>query len=93
MLKKNKNGARREGSAAAEVLFGDVNPSGRLPFTIAHADDAMALRRAQFPGDALDVKYSEGLDVGYRWYAKRAESTRHNYMGHNYIGHNHTGHR
>lgn len=57
------------GNALAAVLFGDVNPSGRLPFTMprkltdspAHALDA-------YPGKGGTEEYKEGLLVGYRWF-------------------------
>lgn len=57
------------GNALAAILFGDVNPSGKLPCTIpkrladspAHALDA-------YPGTNGTVTYSEGLLVGYRWF-------------------------
>jgi beta-glucosidase len=62
------------GQAIADVLFGAVNPSGRLPITFP-VDDAHSMR-PQLPnlGAELDtrvtVDYSEGADVGYRWYVK-----------------------
>ena len=57
------------GSALAAVLLGDVNPSGKLPFTMpkrlmdspAHALDA-------YPGKDGTEEYKEGLLVGYRWF-------------------------
>lgn len=54
------------GSALARVLFGDVNPSGRLPFTFTR-------NLADSPAHALDnygpvrVEYAEGVFIGYRW--------------------------
>ncbi len=57
------------GNALAQVLFGDVNPSGRLPVTIpATASQVPANTTAQFPGINGHVTYSEGLNMGYRWY-------------------------
>ena len=58
------------GGATADVLFGEVNPSGKLTETIP-------LRLADTPAylsfGALDghVRYGEGLFVGYRWYDAR----------------------
>ena len=56
------------GRALAEVLFGKVNPSGRLPetFPICH-EDCSAHKIGEFPGDTK-VHYTEGIYVGYRYY-------------------------
>ena len=61
------------GNALAGVLFGDVNPSGKLPATFPKmlADSpAHALGDApgNYPGTNGTVTYAEGLLVGYRWY-------------------------
>jgi beta-glucosidase len=57
------------GDSLAALLFGDVNPSGKLPVTFpASLNDVPAHTAAQWPGDSSGVQYSEGLDVGYRWY-------------------------
>jgi len=57
------------GNAAASVLFGDVNPSGKLPETFpASQSDLPTQTAAQYPGVNGQVMYSEGLLVGYRWY-------------------------
>jgi len=56
------------GNALADVLFGDVNPSGKLPFTFpASLDDSPAHALKAFPGDST-VNYTEGILVGYRWF-------------------------
>ncbi len=53
------------GNAIADVLFGDVNPSARLPFTFpARAADVAAL--TNFPGNHVEVRYEEDIFVGYR---------------------------
>jgi beta-glucosidase len=58
-----------DGTAAAAVLFGTVNPSGHLPVTFPSSlAQVPASTAAQFPGANGQVQYSEGLDVGYRWY-------------------------
>ena len=60
---------QENGNALAQVLFGDVNPSGKLPVTIpASASQVPASTTAQFPGVSGHVSYSEGLLIGYRWY-------------------------
>jgi beta-glucosidase len=58
------------GDALADVLTGAVNPSARLPITIPHKDNEMAFTQAQYPGVGKppEAAYSEGLQVGYRWY-------------------------
>jgi beta-glucosidase len=57
------------GNALASVLFGDVNPSGKLPCTFPKklADTPPAALDA-YPGTNGTVVYKEGLLVGYRWY-------------------------
>lgn len=56
------------GNALANVLLGDVNPSGKLPWTIPkQLKDSPAHATNSFPGDEV-VKYEEGLLVGYRWF-------------------------
>jgi len=62
---------QQAGVAIAALLFGDVNPSGRLPQTFpASGDQGPITTQAQWPGanDAQDAAFSEGLFVGYRWY-------------------------
>lgn len=59
------------GGAIADVLFGVVNPSGRLAETIPlRLEDTPAF--LSFPGDRDTVRYGEGIFVGYRWYERRA---------------------
>lgn len=59
------------GRALAAILFGDVNPSGRLPDTIGRSwDDYRSL--AHYPGDGREVHYREGRFVGYRHFDKAA---------------------
>ena len=62
------------GEAIASVLFGDVNPSGKLPFTwYASLDQCGAHALNAYPGTwreghkIIDEEYKEGLFVGYRW--------------------------
>ncbi len=57
------------GTALAAVLFGKVDPSGHLPVTFPkNLSQVPAHTKAQFPGNGSTVQYSEGIDVGYRWY-------------------------
>ena len=74
------------GNALADVLFGKVNPSGKLPITFAKALTDYAAHATgdaeMYPGVDGDVKYKEGLDVGYR-YTDRLKPNRINYaFGH-----------
>lgn len=51
------------------VLFGDCNPSGKLPITFPkRLADVPAHTPQQYPGVDLVAHYSEGVMVGYRWY-------------------------
>lgn len=64
-----------DGAAVAAVLFGDVNPSGKLPLTFPRSlDQTLASNPVQYPGVDGVVRYSEGLEVGYRGYAARHET-------------------
>jgi beta-glucosidase len=60
--------------AIARVLFGEVNPSGKLPITFPMSESQ--LPRPAIPGLGLvrtqfDVDYLEGADVGYRWFERQ----------------------
>ncbi|MGA8530530.1 MAG: glycoside hydrolase family 3 C-terminal domain-containing protein [Acidobacteriaceae bacterium] len=58
-----------DGNAVADVLFGDVNPSGKLPMTFPKSVDQTFARNPEwYPGNGQEVHYDENLEVGYRWY-------------------------
>ncbi|MGB8480338.1 MAG: glycoside hydrolase family 3 C-terminal domain-containing protein [Acidobacteriaceae bacterium] len=60
---------QEDGNAIATILYGDVNPSGKLPLTFPlTADEIPTSTTAQWPGVNGRSTYSEKLDVGYRWY-------------------------
>jgi beta-glucosidase len=60
---------QEDGNAIAAILYGDVNPSGKLPLTFPRtADEIPTNTAAQWPGVNGSSTYSEKLDVGYRWY-------------------------
>ena len=63
------------GHSIADVLFGNVNPSGKLPFTFpVKLSDSPAHALGAYPGvkradeDVWDLEYKEGILVGYRWF-------------------------
>jgi len=57
------------GNALARILFGDVNPSGKLPATFPKKlADSPAHALGNYPGTNGTVTYAEGLLVGYRWF-------------------------
>ncbi len=56
------------GNALADVILGNVNPSGKLPFTLPKKlEDSPAHATGSFPGTD-SVFYEEGILVGYRWF-------------------------
>ena len=66
------------GEALADVLVGDVNPSGKLPYTwYAKLNDCGAHALNTYPGtwrsdkQIIDEEYKEGIYVGYRWTDKQ----------------------
>jgi beta-glucosidase len=63
------------GPAIARVLFGSVDPSGRLPVTFPQSVEQLPdpqLPGADVPdGKPFDIDYREGAAAGYKWYAKR----------------------
>jgi beta-glucosidase len=66
-------GGMEVGNAVARVLFGDVNPSGKLPCTFPKKlADSPAHQMGNYPGQNGAVNYAEGLLVGYRWYDTKA---------------------
>ena len=65
-------GGSEAGNALAAVLTGDANPSGKLPFTFpARLEDVPAHQLGDYldhrTRDTIDVRYNEGIFVGYRW--------------------------
>jgi beta-glucosidase len=60
---------QEDGTAIANVLFGNYDPSGHLTVTFPTSlSQVPASTTSQWPGTGGTVQYSEGIDVGYRWY-------------------------
>jgi beta-glucosidase len=60
-------GGQEGGHALASILFGDANPSGKLPVSFPKKwEDSPAA--ANYPGENLKVNYAEGIYVGYRYF-------------------------
>ncbi|MGA9585678.1 MAG: glycoside hydrolase family 3 C-terminal domain-containing protein, partial [Terracidiphilus sp.] len=60
-------GGQEGGNAIASILFGDFNPSGKLPVSLPKKyEDSPAAKN--YPGQDLKVTYAEGIYVGYRYY-------------------------
>jgi beta-glucosidase len=62
---------QRGGQAIANILFGAVNPSGKLPVTFPASVDDLPRPVIPSPGNSnapFPVNYFEGLLVGYKWY-------------------------
>jgi beta-glucosidase len=56
------------GAALAHVLFGDVDPGGRLPVTFPASTNEYPTSNDATANNGLEVTYNEGVFVGYRWY-------------------------
>ncbi|HTU72642.1 MAG TPA: glycoside hydrolase family 3 C-terminal domain-containing protein [Trebonia sp.] len=66
---ENWYGGGETGAATAALIFGTADPSGKLPVTFpASLSQVPAQTTAQWPGTSAGVDYSEGVDIGYRWY-------------------------
>ncbi|MBT8108341.1 MAG: glycoside hydrolase family 3 C-terminal domain-containing protein [Gammaproteobacteria bacterium] len=62
-------GGMHGGTALAAALFGDVNPSGKLPMTFPmRLEDSPAHALASYPDENLLIDHTEGLYVGYRYF-------------------------
>ncbi|MBE3139980.1 MAG: glycoside hydrolase family 3 C-terminal domain-containing protein, partial [Thermoplasmata archaeon] len=62
--------SQEQGNALADILFGDENPSGKLPttFPVRLQDNPAYIN---YPGENGKVQYGEGIFVGYRYYDKK----------------------
>lgn len=58
------------GNAYADVLFGDVNPSGKMPITLPKSlQDTAPIMLDDY--NAVDSLYKEGVFIGYRWFEQQ----------------------
>ena len=63
-------GGQEGGNAIADILFGDANPSGKLPVSfVKQWKDSPAY--GHYPGENLQVEYAESIYVGYRYFDKQ----------------------
>ncbi|MDP4240324.1 MAG: glycoside hydrolase family 3 C-terminal domain-containing protein [Bacteroidota bacterium] len=59
------------GNAIANILSGEVNPSGKLPFSFPKKledNAAISFGKISYPGDGKKEEYKEDILVGYRWF-------------------------
>jgi beta-glucosidase len=57
------------GNALAKIVFGRINPSGKLPVSFPKKlADAPAIKLGEFPGDSVIVNYFDDIYVGYRYF-------------------------
>ena len=59
------------GTATANIIAGDINPSGKLPYSIPKKledNGAMSFGTISYPGDSIKQIYKEDILVGYRWH-------------------------
>jgi beta-glucosidase len=57
------------GNALAKIIFGQVNPSGKLPVSFPKKlSDAPAIKLGEFPGNKTTVNYFDDIYVGYRYF-------------------------
>jgi len=66
---------QESGAGTAAVLFGDVDPGGRLPMTFpASPDQGPGVKPESYPGLDGSAQFSEGILVGYRWYDQHQQA-------------------
>ncbi|HEY1486279.1 MAG TPA: glycoside hydrolase family 3 C-terminal domain-containing protein, partial [Micromonosporaceae bacterium] len=66
---ENWYGGQETGAATAALIFGAADPSGKLPVTFPSSlSQVPAQTTAQWPGTPTGPIYSEGVNIGYRWY-------------------------
>ena len=66
-------GGLEHGNALGSVLYGEMEPGGRLPQTFPRSEKQVRFTQQQYPGSKGRAVYSEKLLVGYRWYDAKRE--------------------
>lgn len=61
-------GGNECGSAISDVIFGKMNPSGKLPITWSEKLEDWPSNKKGYFGDNITTTYGEGLEVGYRYF-------------------------
>jgi len=56
------------GHALADVVFGSINPSGRMTVTLPNSDNEVGFTPSEYPGIKKEGDYDEGMLIDYRWY-------------------------
>jgi beta-glucosidase len=72
-------GGAEQGHALADVLFGNVNPSGKLPISYPRFDSqpiALGIQNPLLTSETFDVSFDEGVFVGYRGYEQAGTGVR-----------------
>ena len=63
-------GGQEYGNALMDIIFGKINPSGKLPTSFpTKIEDTPAY--SSYPGENSQMNYEEKLLIGYRWYEKK----------------------
>ena len=63
------------GNVLTDIISGDLNPSGKLPFTFPKKltdNSAHYYGEISYPGDSINQEYKEDILVGYRWHDTKA---------------------
>ena len=59
------------GNALADIIFGKVNPTARMPLTMPNVENEIGFTPATYPGIDLQANYSERMLIDYRWYTSK----------------------